>query len=318
MSLSHFFKYILILFIMIGSLAAARPAHGITVGRVLATVGNETITFADYQQFIKGLGNTEHTDVIDETLFKKLIEEKIILNEAKRRGIDANDGEIDEGIEEFKEQGGLSQKDFEKLLKEEDMNIRSFRNLMKDKIMMSKLVSEDVDSKVTVMDKEIEDFYTANKKSFISSPETVEIEAIFLRLKEGASVTEITDLKRKSLKIAEQLRDGESFKRLVSKYSDEPLRSQNGLLGTFKKGTLLPPLDKKAFLMEKDEISDPIWVSDGVYILHIINKSDKRFKPIEEVKDEIRDRLYKEKREKMFNEWIKALWDKASVIIKLG
>jgi parvulin-like peptidyl-prolyl isomerase len=318
MSLSHFFKHTLILFSVIGSLAAARPAHGLTVDRVLATVGNETITFADYQQFIKGLGNTEHSDAIDETLFKKLIEEKIILNEAKRKGIDATDSEIDQEIEEFKEQSGLSQKDFETLLKEEDMNILSFRNLMKDKIMILKLISEDVDSKVVVMDKEVEDFYTANKKSFINSPETVEIEAIFLRLKDGASVNEITDLKRKSLKIAEQLKDGESFKRLVSKYSDEPLRSQNGLLGTFEKGALLPSLDEKAFLMEKDEVSDPIWVSDGVYILHLINKSDKRFKPIKEVKDEIRDHLYKEKREKMFNDWIKALWDKASVIIKLS
>src|SRR4030042_2805933 len=318
MRLSHFFKHTLILFIIISSFAAAKPSHGLTVDRVLATVGNETITFADYQQFIKGLGNTEHTDAIDETLLKKWIEEKVILYEAKKKGIDASDDEIDEEIEEFKEQSGLSQKDFETLLKEEDMNIHGFRNLMKDKVMMLKLISEDVDSKVIIMDKEIEDFYTANKKNFISSPETVEIKAIFLRLKEGASVTEITDMKRKSLKIAEQLKGGDSFERLVNKYSDEPLRSQNGLLGTFEKGALLPPLDKKAFLMEKDEISDPVWVSDGVYILHLINKSDQRSKPIEEVKDEIRDHLYKEKREKIFNEWIKALWEKASVTIKLS
>ena len=305
----------LIVFAIICTFAVAGPSHSLTVDRVLATVGNETITFADYQQFIKGLNNTEHTDAIDDTLLKKLIEEKVILYEAKKKGIDASDGEIDEKIKEFKEQSGLSQEDFETLLKDEDMNIQSYRNLMKDNIITSKFISEDVDSKVVILDKEIEDFYNANKKNFVRSPETVEIKAIFLSLKQGASVSEITDMKRKALKIAEQLKGGDSFERLVNEYSDEPLKSQNGLLGTFEKGELLPPLDEKAFLMKKDEISNPVWVSNGVYILKLINEIGESYKPIEEVKKEIQDYLYKGKREKLLNDWIKVLWEKTSIKI---
>ena len=308
-------KYMFILFIIIGSFTAVKPSHGLTVDRVLATVNNETITFADYQHFIKGIDKLEHTDTVDEALLKKLIQEKVMLYEAKKKGIDASESEVAEKTEEFKNQSGLSQKDFETLLKEEDMNIHSYRNFIKDKIIISKFISENVDSKVVILDKEIEDFYNANRKNFISSPEKVEMMAIYISLKQGASVTEITDLKRKALKIAEQLKGGDSFEKLVNEYSDEPLKSQNGLLGKFEKGALLPPLDKKAFSMKKDEISDPVWFSDGVYILKLINKIDERFKPIEEVKKEIRADLYKEKREKLFNDWIKELWEKASIKI---
>ena len=111
------------------------------------------------------------------------------------------------------------------------------------------------------------------------------------------------------------LRDGENFERLVDEYSDEPLKSHRGVLGRFARGALITPLDQKAFSMKEREISDPIWVGDGVFILQLISRSDETFKPLHQVKQTIYDTLFKQRREKVFNDWIKALWEKASVRI---
>ncbi len=297
-------------------IVSADPSYGITADRVLATVNNEAITLSDYQRFIVNIGNnTGDKNAVDETVLKRLIEEKVILHEAIKRGIEVSDMEVAEKIEEFKNENTLSDEDFEKTLKEEGMDIHSYRKVIKDTIMSSKLINVDVDSKVVITDKEIENFYNANRKNYLSSPEKVEVKAIFLKLNKDASLTEITDLKRKALKIVARLKDGYGFDSLVEEYSDEPMRSQEGRLGEFVRGSLIPPLDDKAFSMKKGEISEPIWVSEGVYILQLVNKIPESFKPIEEVREDIFKHLYEQKRERLFNEWMKTLWERASITI---
>ena len=295
-------------------LSAAGAAHGLTVNRVLATVGGEIITFTEYKLFVKGLEG-ESKDEVDETLLTKLIEEKIIIQEAKRKGFDASDVEVQKMVEEFKTENGLSKEELENFLKEEGLNINNYQQIVRGKVLLSKIISSEVDSKVIVRDGEIKESYQKNKKEFLSGPQKVEVKAIFLKLREDASVTEITDLKLRALRIMTLLKDGYNFDSLVDEYSDEPLKSQGGMLGKFTKGALIPSLDDKAFSMKEGEISDPIWVSEGVYILHLMSKSSETFKTYDEVKEEIYSSLYKQKRNKIYNEWIKALWEKASVTI---
>ncbi len=297
---------------------SVKASYGLTVNRVLAVVGGEIITLTEYRQFVKGSGEIEDKDAVDEKILKKLVEEKIIVQEAVRRGLEAGDAEAASMIEEFKSQNGLSQEDLENFLREEGMNISTYQKIARDKVLLSKLISSDVDAKIIIRDKEIAEFYNANKREFPGKPEEAEIKAIFLRVKEGASVTEITDLKLRALRIVETLRNGGDFERLVDEYSDEPLKGRKGILGKFGRGALIPSLDAKAFMMKEGEISDPVWLSDGVYILQIISKNNETFKPFDEVKDDIYNSLYKQKREKLFNEWIKALWEKASVRIHPG
>jgi parvulin-like peptidyl-prolyl isomerase len=297
---------------------AAVPAYSVTVDRVLATVDGEIITYADYQQFANSIREIEKKDGIDERLLKGLIEEKIILQEAKRKGIDVSEAEVDKRIEEFKAENGLSQEDFVNLIKEDGLSIPKYKDFVKNEIMSLKLIHENIDSKVIITDKEIKDLYNVRKKDYLICSEKLEVKAIFIRLKEDATPTEITDLKLRALKIAEQLKEGTNFDLLVEEYSDEPLKSHEGILGCFVKGALIPPLDNKVFSMKEGETSDPVWVSEGVYILKITNIEAETYKTIEEVREELYNILYKQKREKLFTEWIKALWEKASVILSQG
>jgi parvulin-like peptidyl-prolyl isomerase len=122
-------------------------------------------------------------------------------------------------------------------------------------------------------------------------------------------------MKKRALRIVALLRDGDNFERLVDEYSDEPLKSDQGLLGKFTRGALIPPLDRKAFSMKAGEISDPVWVGDGVFILQLTNRTEESYKPLEEVKGRIHDILFRQKREKVFNDWIKALGERSSVRI---
>jgi peptidyl-prolyl cis-trans isomerase SurA len=289
-------------------------SDGFTLDKVLAVVDKDAITLTDYLLFAKSAGVGGNTDV-DEALLKKLIEEKVILQEANKRGIEISDAETDSMIEEMKKEGAVSQSDFEKELLKEGMSFSSYRKVVRERLTALKLIGAEVDSKVIVTEKEIEKFYRENKKDYIARPAQVEVRAIFLRLSEGATVTEITDLKRKALRITAQLRNGEDFESLAGRYNDEDLRSRQGRLGEFQRGALIPQLDGKVFSMGNGEISGPVWVKEGVYIVKLVNRIDDAFKPLEEAKNDIYKHLFAQKREKIFNEWVRSLWEKAFITI---
>ena len=290
-------------------------SYAFTVNRILASVDDEVITLLDYQWYLKSLGAPINPDVVDESVLKKMMEEKVLVHEAKRRGIEIGDPEIDRMIEGLKKENSLSQEDMEKQLKREGMDMGSYRKLLKERLMVLKLVEAEVDAKVIVTGKEVKDFYEANRGNYMTGADRVELEAIFLRLNDDATVTEITDLKRKALKISAQLEQGESFEALVDQNDDDDLRNKGGRLGEFGRGDLIPQLEKKVFSMKRGEISGPLWVKNGVYILKLINRTERSAKPLEQVRADIEKQLRQQRREKIFNGWMKSLWEKASIKI---
>jgi parvulin-like peptidyl-prolyl isomerase len=290
-------------------------SYGRIVDRVLATVGGEAITLADYQKFVRTAGESGINETVEQDMLKKMIEERIIIQEAKRKGVEVSDAEVDRTIAEVKQQYSLSPDDLEKVLREEGTTLAAYRTTTRESIMISRLIDGDVDAKVFVGDQEIDEYYRAHQKEFVSSPETVEVKAIFLRLREGASLTELTDLKLKSLRVAALLQEGEYFDRLLYEYSDEPLKSNEGMLGQFTKGSLVPLLDSVAFTLQEGGTSGPVWVSEGAYILQLVRRNSEQYKTLSEVKEEIRHRLHIQKREKIFNDWTNTLWEKSFVTI---
>lgn len=307
------YKTIISLSCFLFLIIAIHYAYAVTVDSVLATVGDEIITYAEYRKFVRGTEEIENKEAVDEKILRSLIDEKIILYEAKKKVIEVGDKEIEQAVAEFKERHKLSPEEFNEMLSAEGLKEDGFRKVMKEKIMASKLIGMEVESKIIVTEEEKNDYYNVKRRDYINIPETVEIKAVFIRLNEGASITEITDLKRKTLKIASLLRRGEDFDRIVDLYSDEPLKGQGGSLGTFVGGILIPRLDNTAFSLKEGEISNPVWVKEGAYILKVVKKNDESFQPFEAVKEDISKRIFERKREKLMNEWIKKLWEKSSV-----
>jgi parvulin-like peptidyl-prolyl isomerase len=296
-------------------LAGVAPAFGITVDQVLATVDKEPVTLSDYLLYARSLGMPAEKDRVDERVLRQLIEERVILLEAGKKGIETSDAEADRMLEEVRKESGLSPEGFERQLAQDGTNLQRYRSLLKARATATKLVESEVNPKVHVTEKEIEDFYQADRSEFVSSPAQVEVKAIFFRLEEGATVTEITNLKLRVLQVAARLKAGDDFDMLVDRYSDEPLRSKRGRLGRFKRGTLIPQLDKQAFSMKAGEVSEPLWVKEGGYIIKLEEKSGEGYKPLADVREEIYKRLFEQRKEEIFSEWVKLLWEKASITI---
>lgn len=291
-------------------------ALSLSADRVLATVNNEIITFSDYRKFAAKLDQPETTDAVNERILKNLIEEKIIQQHARKAGIDASENEVEKTLLEFQTQNNISREELIRSLSEEGMSLDDYKKMLKENIISLKTIDREVNAKVFVTEAETAAYYQRNKKLFLDKPEKMEVKAILMRLSDSPSVTEVTDLKLKALKVYGQIRSGEPFDRMVSLYSEPGLKSRNGLLGEFEKGVLISQLDRKLSTMKEQEVSEPIWTKEGVYLLFLTKRKDETYIPLDAVRQQIHEKLYHIKKEDKFNEWMKSLWEKSSIKIK--
>ena len=291
-------------------------SSGLTVDRVLATVNNNPVTLSDYRKFVAKIQGTADPETVNEDYLNRLIEEKLILLEAGKAGIDATEDEVSWSVGDIMKQRGLLPQDMEKKLADEGMTLADYRQRVKNNIIALKIIDKEVNARLVLGPGDVQQFYKNNLELFQESPETVLVKAIYLKLNDSASVTEITDLKIKSLRIYADIKKGVSFDKLAMQYTDETLKNRDAILGEFERGMLIPALDEKIFSLKEGEVSEPVWTKEGAYILKAFKITGPRYTPLETVKEQIRERVYEQKREEMYNEWIKRLWDNASVTIR--
>jgi parvulin-like peptidyl-prolyl isomerase len=124
-------------------------------------------------------------------------------------------------------------------------------------------------------------------------------------------------LQADAMEILKRLRMGESFDSLAARFSKGPAASDGGDVGFVEKGAMLPEVEKAAFSLDRDKISDLIESPVGFHIIKVIDRRGSGLKPIEEVRAEIKSRLEDGKIEKKFDSWISELRAKSLVEIKL-
>lgn len=97
-----------------------------------------------------------------------------------------------------------------------------------------------------------------------------------------------------------------NFLEYVKKHSDLPGATDGGIVDYFVKGTYGPIFEKYAFNTPKDEISEVFSATNGAYIIKCLDIKPQGYKPFLEVASQLRNKLKKDKvekvREKKINE----------------
>lgn len=180
------FLGILLLPLMFGLVAYLIPgmpggAWGGGLGAsVLATVGNSEISSTEfvgsYQRFLRS-GQFPYdrqflkTLQIDRQILNQLVSREVMLNEAKRLGIDATANELQQKISAlpyFQDNGNFAFNRYKAILEQNGMTVPQFEDGIREEIIQEKLRNLITDS-VTVSDQEVEqEFRDRNEKSKIS------------------------------------------------------------------------------------------------------------------------------------------------------
>jgi parvulin-like peptidyl-prolyl isomerase len=220
--------------------------------------------------------------------------------------VEVSDKQVDERLEQLKKQFyGGSDKKFKSSLKNLKLTEEQVKKDVRAQLLEEQLYKE-VTEDAKVSDEEIESFYNKNKAQY-QQPATREVRHILVKTKVKADA------------LHKQLQGGGSFANLAKKNSEDPgSKSQGGKL-TVSKGQTVPPFDKAAFSLKKNELSQPIKTQYGWHIVEALSDVKKASTtPLPQVKEAIKQQLLSEKKTKEMREWIEGLKDEFDVAYQVG
>ena len=81
---------------------------------------------------------------------------------------------------------------------------------------------------------------------------------------------------------------------------------------------MTPALEQAAFSLKAGEVSEPVRSRFGFHVVKVTGRQAVRGKPLEELEDEIRDRLYREETEKATQRYLDELKRDAVLVYRMS
>lgn len=290
----------------------------ILLDEVVAVINNEPITWSELYREMEFLAPEETRNLSPserrkffeankDTLLEGYIDSRVILKEANSLGIDASKEEVDEAIERIKKKYSMDDATFLETLKKERYTLQSYRRALSEQIIISKVVSQEVRSRVVVTDSEIKTYLEAHPE--YTGPELIKLRQLFLKRPKDS---EVEAFQNKLNLIVEKLKSGEPFEKITLLYSED-LRIAGGDLGYIKKSEIAPQFLDAIAGLKPGEISKPFWTERGLYILKLEDRIGGM--TTEEAQRYIRQILEMQKFEQLYRSWLKGLREKYHIEI---
>jgi peptidyl-prolyl cis-trans isomerase SurA len=256
---------------------------------VAATVNGRVITYGDLdkQYQTQFMASGEHPS--DDQMFiqklevlRTLIDNKIMLQRAEKLGLMATDTDVEAKFTELR--APFTEEEFHKQLAARKMSVDDLKAQLRQDLSIQKLFNKEITSHISISDKDVTDFYNANKSSFNYPEPQVHMAQILVtplpdpnvrNLKNDKAQTE-EQAKKKMDMIVARLKQGEDYAILAQNFSEDANSAQNGGdLGFVPESALEkanPELRKAVMAMSPGQITPVIHSVEGYRILKVILK----------------------------------------------
>lgn len=303
-------------------LAVTTKAPCVVIDKIIAVVNGEVITqrevaqylyplYEEYQKEYTGKSLEEKMLDAEDMILNQLIQDKLVLSEAKKLGIKAEVSEVDARIKGLIKERFGSEERFREMLAIQNISLSEMKETMHNEVIKSKVVREKVGWKVVITPSEVRQYYDQHITEFVE-PEKMEVFNILVRKKEGHEEEARTQIK----KIKTFLDSGKDFEEIAKKYSEGPNAQNGGNLGLVKKGEMMKEIDDVISTLTPGSISDVVETPIGYHIFKVTQIVPARSKDFDSAKAEIQDAIYQKKINKNLEKWLKELRENAYISVK--
>lgn len=254
---------------------------------VAATVNSHAITYAELdKQYQSQFASADERPVDDQAMFQKLellrslIDSEIMVQRAEKANLLATDADVEAKLNELK--APYTQEAFQRQLQSRKMTVEDLKAQLRRDLSIDKLFNKEIKSHINISDKDIGDFYNANRASFNLMEPQVHLAQILVT---PAANPEVRNLKNDKAQTDEQaskkiqnllarIRQGEDFAQLAQNYSEDPASAQNGGdLGFIAESSLdraSPELRKTVLSIPPGQVSNILKTQEGYRILKVL------------------------------------------------
>jgi len=279
--------------ILLGALAIAGCSSGpeSADNTVAATVNGKKIMSQEVERIIHQQSDGKESQMSAHdlaqarlTVLDKLIQREVLFQRAEQEKVLPSEDEITNFINKQKQDSRMSEEEFARQLKEQNLSMEALREESKKDLAVQKL-QDKYTGKVTISDREIEDYYNSNKQVFVNArgaglaviivdPADNSNQGIMDDAKNDA------DAKAKIDGIYQQLKSGTSDFATVARSKSEDANSmiKGGDIGFFSEDGMkqagLPKdvVDQLMGPMQNGNFTEPKLINNRWYILKLQEK----------------------------------------------
>jgi len=335
-------------FYFVGAVSAAQKV----LDKSVAAVNGETILLSEYNKIAEPIieqykqvapkdeFSQEKVDELRKKVLDQMVDDRLIIQEAKKHKMRATKRELDNGIQKVKSRFA-NDAEFRSELSREGISEEKFQKRIEDQLIAMKLIDMEVKSKIAQPgDEETKKVYDNLKLVIDSKPvagiseeeqrdmetlakivkktfgELVRARHVLIRSSKDDPMKDQITARKKTEDIEQRLKGGEDFSDLAEKYSEDPgSRGRGGDLGYFGHNDMVPEFENSAFSLNVGQTSGIIRTEYGYHIIKVEEKKAPQKITMDLLKNDLKDYIMQKKAEKKYTEWLEALRKKATIKI---
>ena len=255
---------------VLASTAGAQISHGIA-----AVVNDDIVTTHDLRQRVLFMLATTGVERNEETLqriqaqaLRNLVDEKIQLQESEKYEQTIGDREIDQSVSRLIGRNGLDPQAVAQQLAAAGISINTLRDQVRSEIAWQRIVNGLYGSRIRISDAQIDE--TLNRLTANASKPSYRVAEIYIEA--SPDIGGLDGAMEGARAMVVQAQQGAPFGLLAQQFSSAPSAANGGDVGWVHEGELRPEIDDVLVQMEKGQLSNPIQVPGGVYVIALADK----------------------------------------------
>ena len=288
--------------------------------RILAVVNDEVITESEANARMSAFLKQQDDPHVDETktsellhaVLQRLIEERLIIREAKRLAVTVSADEVTERLKAIRKQFEPKAR-YEAMLQEAHMTEEQLRVKVREQLLVQRTIDGQVRSKIVMSPSELHKLSSSAPAATGADPaalEEVQAYHLLIRVTPQRSAQEVEALVNQ---LYQQLLHGADIAELAKRYSDDPQAQGGGLLEWTPRGQLLPELDEVLFRLQPGALSAPIKTRLGYHLVKVVAHRQPAASDASEAQQQRLEGFYQEKFGKAMREWLDGLTQRAYI-----
>ena len=308
----------------IASVLAATPAGAVVVDGIAAVVNGDIITLLELERAGRAVldprlqaaapAGQERRDALLPVL-DQLVLERLQAQRARQLGIQVSEQEVDAAIAGLREENRLTEEMLDRLLQERGMTREDYRREMRGQVLLQKLVRQEIGSRTTVSDAEIEAYFAEHAGEW-RRPERIRMRHLLVPLPTEATPAEVEEARAKAAALRTRAADGADFADLVRAETPGAEPGIDPVSGEIARGELFPALEEAAFGLPVGGVSEPVRGPAGFHLVQVADRTPAHEPSLAEMREGIEQKIIDRKARERFGAWLKQLRDSALVEIR--
>ena len=241
--------------------------------KIIAIVNKEPITQRDLEDgitkaeffFQQNKIQPPEDSVIQKKVLDELIEKKLLELYAQDWNIKVSQEDIDTLISNIIQSNNITLEEFKLNINNQGITFESFIENLKFEILLKKIKSREISSKLNISDFEVQKH---KEKLSKLKPDIFNLSHILLKFPTDPSAKQKNEKRELGKKIYQMLQK-DDFAKIAYEFSDAPDSNEGGLLGELNKNELPEIFINELNNLQSGEISKPFESNNGIHIIKI-------------------------------------------------